>query len=150
MLPTHPPSTTPYTLPPAATPPPSSSVLGKHGFGSDTSSGTGDRGDDRGAAHSHVLGRRTDFDIPKQVSRFRVRTVNIETAQSMYIYGRAYRTCTTIPITHNSSTLTSPARTHLCHETTCYYVPGVFQRLRRAGIRRFRSRGGNQNILFRG
>ena len=77
---THSPSTTPYTLPPATTPPPNTSVLGKHGRGSETSSETGDRGEDGEAAHGHVLGLRTDFDIPKQVSRFRVRTGKIERA----------------------------------------------------------------------
>ena len=45
-LPTQIAPTTLYTLPPAATPPPSTSVLGKHGHGSDTSSETGDRKDD--------------------------------------------------------------------------------------------------------
>ena len=63
--PTHPPATTTYTLPPEVTPPPSTSVLGKHGRGSDTSSKTGDRGDDGGAAHSPASGFQTDFDIPK-------------------------------------------------------------------------------------
>ena len=92
---------------------------------SDTSSETGDRGEDAGAAHSHALGLWTDFDIPTQVSRFRVRTVDIETAQSMYADGRVYRACTTMSLTHNSSTGTSPARTQLCHKTTRYYVPGT-------------------------
>ena len=65
--PTHPPSTTPTpcTLPPAATPPPSTPALGKHGRGSNTSSETGDREKDGGAAHNHLSGLRTDFDIPK-------------------------------------------------------------------------------------
>ena len=111
---THPPSTTTYTLPPAATPPPSTPVLGKHGRGSNTSSETGDREDDRGAAHNHASALRTDFDIPKQVTRFRLRTVDIDTAQSMYTDGRLHRACTTMPLTHNSSTRTSPARTPLC------------------------------------
>ena len=39
------------------------SVLGKHGRGSETSSETGDKGEGGGAAYSE-----TDFDIPKQVS----------------------------------------------------------------------------------
>ena len=124
--PTHPPSTTTYTLPPAATPLPSTSVLGKYGRGSDTTFETGNRGDDGGAAHTHVLELRTDFDIPKQVSRSRVRTVDIETAQYIYTDGRAYRTCTTMPLTHNSSTRTSSARTQLCHKTTRDYVPGTY------------------------
>ena len=124
-LPTQIPPTTLYTLPPAATPPPSTSVLGKHRHGSDTSSETGDRKYDGGAAHSHVLRIRTDFDILKQVSRFRVRTVDIETAQSMYTDGRAYRACTTMPILHNNSTRTSPARTQLCHKTRRYYIQGT-------------------------
>ena len=64
---THPPTTTTYT-PQAATPPPSTSVLGKHGRGIDTSSKTCDIGDDGGAAHSHASGLRTDFDIHKQLS----------------------------------------------------------------------------------
>ena len=124
-LPTHSPSTTPYTLPPAATPPPNTSILDKHGRGSDISSETGDRGEDGRAAHSHVLGLRTDFDISKQVSRFRVRTVDIKAAQSMYTDGKAYRTCTAMPLTQNSSTWVSRARTQLCHKTTRYYVPGT-------------------------
>ena len=122
-LPTHSPSTTPYTLPPAATPPPNTSVLGKHGRGSDTSFETGDKGEDGGAAHSHVLALRMDFDIPKQVSRSHVHTVGIKTAHSMCTDGRAYRACTTMPLTYNSGTWTSPARTQLCHKTTRYYVP---------------------------
>ena len=73
-LPTHSPSTIPYTLLPATTPPLNTSVLGKHGRGSETSSQTGDRGEDGGAAYSHGLGLRTDSDIPKPVSRFRVST----------------------------------------------------------------------------
>ena len=63
------PSTTPYTipctLPPVTTPPPNTSVLGKHGRGSETSSETGEDG---GVAYSQAFGLRTDFDIPKQVS----------------------------------------------------------------------------------
>ena len=114
-LPTHSPSTTPYILPPATTPPPNTSILGKHGRGSDASSETGDTGGDGGAARSHVLGLRTDFDIPKQVSRFCVRPVDTETAQSMYTDGRAYRVCPIMPPTHNSSTRTSLVRTQLCH-----------------------------------
>ena len=62
------PSTTPYILPPVTTPPPNTSVLGKHGRGSETSSETGDKGEDGGAAYSQAFGLRTDFDIPKQVS----------------------------------------------------------------------------------
>ena len=108
---THPTPTTPYTLPPAATAPPNPSVLGKPERGSDTSSETGDREEDGGAAHSLVLGLQTDFDIRKQVGRFRVRTVDIETAQSMNTDGRAYQTCTTMPLTHNISTWMSPAPT---------------------------------------
>ena len=115
-LPTHSPSTTPYTLPPATTPPPNTSILGKHGRrGIEASSETGDTGGDGGAARSHVLGLRTDFDIPKQVSRFCVRPVDIETAQYMYTDGRAYRACPIMPPTHNSSTRTSLVRTQLCH-----------------------------------
>ena len=60
--PTHSSSTTPYTLPPATTPPPNTSVLGKYGRGSETSSETGDKGEDGGAAYSHALELRTDFD----------------------------------------------------------------------------------------
>ena len=125
-FPIHPPSTTLYTLPLAATPPPSASVLGKHGCESDASSETGDRVDYGGAAHSHLSGLRTNFDIPKQVSQFRVRTVDIETAQSIYTNGRAHHAFTTMPFTHNSSTRTSPASTQLCHKTTCYHVPGTY------------------------
>ena len=68
--PTHPLSTTTYTLPAAATPPLRTSVLGKHGRGSDTISETDDRENDGRAAHSRTSRLRTDFDIPKQVSRF--------------------------------------------------------------------------------
>ena len=114
-LPTHSPSTTPFTLPPAMTPPPNTSVLGKHERGSEISSETGDRGENGGAAYSHLLGLRADFDIPKQMSRFYVRTVDIETAQSVNTDGRAYRVCTIMPLTHKSSMRTSPARTQLCH-----------------------------------
>ena len=66
--PIHPPATTTYTLPPAATPPPSTSVLGKHGRGSDTRSETGNTGDGGGAAHSHASGLRRDFDNFKKMS----------------------------------------------------------------------------------
>ena len=66
--PTHPSATTTYTLPTVVTPPPSTSVLGKHGRGSNTISETDDKGDGGGAAHSHASGLRTDFDIPKQVT----------------------------------------------------------------------------------
>ena len=59
---------TPYFLPPVKTPPPNTSILGKHGRGSETSSETGDKGEDGGAASSQACGLRTDFDIPKQVS----------------------------------------------------------------------------------
>ena len=59
--------TTPYTLPPVTTPPPNTSVLGKHGRRSETSSETGDKGEDGGAAYSQAFGLRTDFDVPKQV-----------------------------------------------------------------------------------
>ena len=44
------------------------SILGKHGRGSETSSETGDKRKDGGAAYSQAFGLRTDFDIPKQVS----------------------------------------------------------------------------------
>ena len=44
------------------------SVLGKHGRGSEISSETGNKGEDGGAAYSQAFGLRTDFDIPKQVS----------------------------------------------------------------------------------
>ena len=110
-LPTHSPSTNPYTLSPATTSPPNTSILGKRGRGSETSSEAGDTGGNGGAARSHVLGLRTDFNILKQVSRFRVHPVDIETAQFMYTDGRAYRACTIMPLTQNSSTWTSPART---------------------------------------
>ena len=59
---------TPYTLPPVTTPPPNTSVLGKHGRGGETSSKMGDKGEDGGAAYSQAFGLRTDFDVPKQVS----------------------------------------------------------------------------------
>ena len=65
---TQSPLTTPYTLPPVTTPPPNTSVLGKHGCGSETSWETGDKGEDGRAAYSQAFGLRTDFDIPKQVS----------------------------------------------------------------------------------
>ena len=58
----------PYILSPVKTPPPSTSILSKHGRGSETSSETGDKGEDGGAASSQPCGLRTDFDIPKQVS----------------------------------------------------------------------------------
>ena len=60
------PYTTPYTLSPVTTPPPNTSVLGKHGRGSETSSETGNKGEDGGAAHSQAPGLRTDLDVPKQ------------------------------------------------------------------------------------
>ena len=44
------------------------SVLGKHGRGSETSSEMGDKRKDGGATYSQAFGLRTDFDIPKQVS----------------------------------------------------------------------------------
>ena len=65
---TQSPSTTPYILPPVKTPPPNTSVLGRHGRGSEPSSETGDKGEDGGAAYSQAFELRTDFDIPKQVS----------------------------------------------------------------------------------
>ena len=43
------------------------SVLGKHGRGSETSSETVDKGEDGGAACSQAFRLWTDFDIPKQV-----------------------------------------------------------------------------------
>ena len=57
-LPTHSPSTTPYTLFSATTPTPNTSVLDKHGRESETSSETGDKREDEEAAHSHALGLR--------------------------------------------------------------------------------------------
>ena len=69
---TQSPSTIPYTnlynLPPVTTPPLNTSVLGKHGRGSETSSETDDKGEDGGAAYSQAFGLRTDFDVSKQVS----------------------------------------------------------------------------------
>ena len=62
--------------PPMKTPPPNTSILGKHGRGSETSSEAGNKGEDGGAASSQARGGetfgqagglRTDFDIPKQV-----------------------------------------------------------------------------------
>ena len=48
------------------TPPPNTSILGKHGRGSETSSETGDKGEDGGgAAFSQACGLRT---VPEQVS----------------------------------------------------------------------------------
>ena len=41
------------------------SVLGKHGRGSEISSKMGDKGEYEGAAYSQAFGLRTDFDIPK-------------------------------------------------------------------------------------
>ena len=58
---------TPYTFPPVKTPPPNTSILGKHGRRSETSSETGKKGEDGGAAFSQACGLRTDFDIPEQV-----------------------------------------------------------------------------------
>ena len=49
---------TPYILPPVTTPPQNTSILGKHGPGSETSSETGDKGEDGGAAFSRAFGRR--------------------------------------------------------------------------------------------
>ena len=66
-LPHSTPSTNPYTLPLVTTPPPKS-VVGKHGRDSETSSETGDKGDEDGAAAGGTMGLRTDFDLPKQVS----------------------------------------------------------------------------------
>ena len=66
--PTHPPAATPSTPLPAVTLPPSTSILVKHGRGSDTNSETDDTGDNKGAIHSHASGLCPDFDIPKQVS----------------------------------------------------------------------------------
>ena len=100
---THSNSTIPYTLPPVTTSPPDTSVLGKHGRGSETSLETGDKGED-GAAYRHAFGLRTDFDVPKQVSPFRVRTTDIEIAQPMHTDGRAYWARTIMPFTHTSST----------------------------------------------
>ena len=68
LLPSRLQMATPYILPPVKTPPPNTSTLGKHGRGSETSSETGDKGEDGGAAFSQAFGLRTDFDIPKQVS----------------------------------------------------------------------------------
>ena len=62
------PYTNPYTLPPVTTPPPNTSVFGKHGSGNETSSETGGKGEDGGAAYSRAFGLRTDFHVPKQVS----------------------------------------------------------------------------------
>ena len=66
-LPHSTPLTNPYTLPLVTTPPPKS-VLGKHRCDSETSSETGDQGDEDGAAAGGTMGRRMDFDLPKQVS----------------------------------------------------------------------------------
>ena len=44
------------------------SILGKHGRGSETSLETGDKRKDGRAASSQAFGLRFDFDIPKQVS----------------------------------------------------------------------------------
>ena len=68
LLPSRLQMATPYILPPVKTPPPSTSILGKHGHGSETSSETGDKGDGGGAAYSQPCGLRTYFDIPKQVN----------------------------------------------------------------------------------
>ena len=68
QLPSTTPYTTPYTLPPVTTPPPNTSVLGKHGRGSETSSETSDKGEGGGAAYSQAFGLQTDFDVSKQVS----------------------------------------------------------------------------------
>ena len=65
------------------TPPPSTSVLGKHERGNGANLETDDTGDDGGAIHSHVSRLRTDFDVSKQASRFCLRTVDIETEQSI-------------------------------------------------------------------
>ena len=75
--PPHAPAATPSTPPPAATPPPCTSAL-RNGRGNDATSETDNTEDDGGAIYSHELGLRTDFDIPKQVSSFRLRTVDIE------------------------------------------------------------------------
>ena len=68
LLPSRLQITTPYILAPVKTPPPSTSILGKHGRGSETSSETGDKGEDGGTASRQPCGLRADFDIPKQVS----------------------------------------------------------------------------------
>ena len=77
LLPSRLQMATPYISPPVKTPPPNTSILGKHGRGSETSSETGNKGEDGGAAFSQAGGGaafsqagglRTDFDIPKQVS----------------------------------------------------------------------------------
>ena len=103
-LSTHSLSTTLYILPSATTPPPNTPILGTNGRGSETSlETTDDTGEDRGAAYSHVLGLRTDFDIPRQVSHFRGRTIDTETAQSLYTDGRAYRACGRLQHVRNSA-----------------------------------------------
>ena len=70
---------TPYIPTPMKTPPPNTSILGKHGRGSETSSEAGNEEEDGGAAFSQAGGGadfsqagglRTDFDIPKQVGLF--------------------------------------------------------------------------------
>ena len=68
LLPSRLQMATPYILPPVKTPPPNTSILGKHGRRSETSSETRDKGEDGGAAFSQAFGLRTDFDIPTQVS----------------------------------------------------------------------------------
>ena len=52
LLPSRLQMATPYILPLVKAPPPSTSILGKHGRGSETSSETGDKGEDGGAASS--------------------------------------------------------------------------------------------------
>ena len=115
LLPSRLKMSTPYILPPVKTPPPNTSILGKHGRGSETSSETGDKEEDGGAAFSQAFGLRTDFDIPKQVS-FPVclRTTGNKIVQPMKTDGRAERARTITPLTYIiGSTRTS---VQLCHK----------------------------------
>ena len=112
------PYTNPYTLPPVTTPPPNTSVLGKHGRKSETSSETGYKGKDGGAAYSQAFGLRTDFDAPKQVSlsvcaQQITRSHNPCTQMAEHTNGRAYWARTITPLTHTSSNRTY---VQLCHK----------------------------------
>ena len=123
------PHTTPYTLPPVTTPPPNTSVLGKHVRGSETSSETGDKGEDGGVAYSRAFGLRTDFDIPKQASLSvcaqQIRLYNPckqMAEQNGHVQLRPSRTPAALGRLYNSAIRDGIVQTTRCNHTRTVFV----------------------------